>query len=119
MKRIKVLETFLVLTGASVIFGLILEINLFFYLAFVLVAVGVFVKRLALLIAEGWMKLADFLGLFVSRIVLAVVFFIFLTPIALLARKIKGSSLGLKNNKSSFFDTRNHQYSKEDFENVW
>ncbi|MFH0969704.1 MAG: hypothetical protein V1804_04305 [Patescibacteria group bacterium] len=119
MKRIKVLETFLVLIGASVIFGLILEINPFFYLAFVLAAVGLFVKRPALLIAEGWMKLADFLGLLVSRIILAGVFFIFLTPIALLARKIKGNTLCLKNNKSSFFAVCNHQYGKEDLENVW
>lgn len=119
MKRIKVLETFLVLTGAAVIFGLILEANLFFYLAFVLAAIGVFAKRLALLIAESWMKLANFLGLFASRIILAVVFFVFLTPIALLARKIKGNNLGLKNNKSSFFAVRNHQYGKEDLENVW
>lgn len=62
MKRIKILETFLVLIGASVVFGLILEVNLFFYLALVFAAIGVFAKSLALLIAEGWMKLADFLG---------------------------------------------------------
>ncbi|MEM6684703.1 MAG: hypothetical protein AAF617_02815 [Bacteroidota bacterium] len=67
-----------------------------------------------------WEKFALALGWINTRIILSIVFFIFLTPFGILSRLFsKNSSLQLKNNSKSTFVERNHTYSKKDLENIW
>lgn len=70
-------------------------------------------------IVWGWYKLAQGLGYVNSRIILSLIFFVFLTPLALLSRLKKGDSLHLKKSDGSYFITRNHPYSKKDLEKMW
>ena len=70
----------------------------------------------------GWHKLAELLGYINSRILLTLIFFIFLVPVAFLSRIFSGNPLLLKkrpNADDSYFESRNHEYTSEDFENVW
>lgn len=67
-----------------------------------------------------WEKFALALGWINTRIILSLVFFIFLTPFAVLSRLFsKNSSLKLKNKKNTTFVERNHTYTKKDLENIW
>ena len=66
-----------------------------------------------------WTKLATMLGWINSRILLSVIFFILLFPIALLYRLFNKNHLDLKNKKDSLYLDRSHNYKKEDLENVW
>lgn len=68
----------------------------------------------------AWLKLALGLGWINSRILLTVIYFIFLLPIAWLSRLFTNDPLKLKTkNEPSLYLTRDHLYKKEDLENIW
>ena len=67
-----------------------------------------------------WFKIAEGLGWFNSRILLSVIFFIFLYPISLLVKMFSKNLMMLKKeNRKSVYTERNHKYLKEDLENTW
>ena len=67
-----------------------------------------------------WEKLALVLGWVNSRILLSLVFFIFLVPIGLLFRLFKGDTLSIRRPPSdSLFVQRDHTYTHEDLEHPW
>lgn len=119
MNKEKYVETILVLVTALVIFGLVLSVYDFFYAAVGLGLVGLFVKPLALLIHRGWMKFAEVIGHVSSTVMLSVIFYVFLSPIAFLFRIFNKDVLLLKNTRDSTFQERNHVYVKEDIEKIW
>ncbi len=71
-------------------------------------------------IVKGWFKLAEILGAINGRILLSIIFFIFLTPIAFFARMGRKNPLSLKSEgNSSAFTERNHLYTPKDLDQVW
>ncbi|GAB2563030.1 SxtJ family membrane protein [Spirosoma areae] len=88
-------------------------------------AVGVGVLSLAIpvagdLIVKVWFKLAEVLGNINGKIILSVMFFVFLFPIALLYRMTAKNPLSIKRTSdASFYTERNHLYTKEDLEQTW
>jgi hypothetical protein len=67
-----------------------------------------------------WYKFAEGLGWINTRILLGLIFFIFLTPIALLKKLLsKKDPLKLKNKGDSTFVERNHTYVAKDLDNIW
>ena len=83
------------------------------------ICIASFIPPLERLIVWIWDKIALVLGWINTKIILSVVFFIFLTPFALLARLFSKNSLQLKQNPHTTFVERNHTYSKKDLENIW
>jgi hypothetical protein len=81
---------------------------------------GFFFSSWAKKIHGLWMELANILGWVNSRIILFIIFFFILTPIAFFAR-ISGkiSFVKTNKNKTTLFINRNHLYVKNDFENPW
>ena len=72
------------------------------------------------LIVKGWYKLAEGLGWINSRIILSILFYVFLFPIALLYRLSTKNPMGLKKTESkSVFVERNHTYTPKDLEQIW
>jgi hypothetical protein len=68
----------------------------------------------------AWLKLAVGLGWINSRILLTIIYFVFLLPIAWLSRLFTNDPLKLKTkNEPSLYLTRDHLYKKEDLENIW
>lgn len=67
----------------------------------------------------GWYKLAEGLGWFNSRVLLSLVYYLIVTPIALLFRLFGNDPLLLKDKKGSMYNFREHTYTKEDIENPW
>ncbi len=72
-------------------------------------------------ILKGWNGFAKVLGFINSRIILSGIFFLILTPIALLSRLFSKDRMQLKRLKKgeSYFKNRDHEYGPEDFENPW
>lgn len=66
-----------------------------------------------------WFKLAEVLGKINGTIILTILFWVFLFPIALLYRVFSKNPLSLKNDTASLYHDRNHTYTKEDLENMW
>lgn len=72
------------------------------------------------LIVKAWFKVAEILGNINGKIILSVMFFVFLWPIAMLYRLSTKNPLAIKRtNDPSFYTERNHQYSKDDLEQTW
>lgn len=81
---------------------------------------GLFSTFLAKKIDFVWMKLTWVLSLIVPNILLSLIFYVFLTPIALLSKVFqKHDQLLLKNTVKSTFKTYNKQFDKRSFENPW
>ena len=126
MKREKVLETILVLVLAcGVVYYLFRESSPSFagwmlLTAAVLGFIGLFIPSLARLVHTGWMKLAEALGFVMSKVLLTLIFSIFLVPLAFLSRLFgKRSPVKLSKGGNSYFVDRNYTYTKESMENVW
>ena len=71
-------------------------------------------------IVKGWFKLAEILGAINGRILLSLVFFLILFPIAVLSRLGRKNPLSLRSeHKDSAFTERNHLYTPKDLAQVW
>ncbi|WP_420573597.1 hypothetical protein [Kordia sp.] len=90
-------------------------------LRYVATGIGVasFFPPLERLIVWIWEKIALILGWINTKIILSVVFFIFLTPFGILSRLFSKSNLKLKHDSNTTFVERNHTYTKKDLENIW
>lgn len=94
---------------------------------FLYVALGAAVLGLAIPIAAkyihlGWMGLAKVLGFINSHILLGIIFFVVLTPLAVVRSLFSNKDeLQLKKRKSkeSYFSTRDHTYTATDLDNPW
>ena len=73
-------------------------------------------------IAIGWLKFSEIIGGVSSKVILSVVFFVFLVPLAFLSRLTNRDSLKLKNKpgpEETYFDPRNHKYKSDDFKHTF
>ncbi|HLO43042.1 MAG TPA: SxtJ family membrane protein [Leadbetterella sp.] len=94
--------------------------NYFLYAAVAIGVSSLMFDSVADIILKGWMKIAEVLGFINTRILMSLVFFIFLTPFALLQRVLSRKNfLSLKDSDSTVFHTRDHEYKPEDFDNIW
>lgn len=120
-QRLKSIESCLVITVGLLALFLWLKNPWLLRSAFVVGALGAFSPWAAQKIHEGWTLLARALGYVNGRILLSAVFFLFLTPIAWLARRAKAMDLQLirKNNGGSYYAERDHLYDPKDLENTW
>lgn len=100
-----------------------IELNTVILVWKIAIAVGFFallIPAVARAIEWAWLKLALGLGWINSRIILTVVYFLFLMPLALIARMFTKDPLMLKKkDTSTVYVTRDHKYTKEDLENIW
>jgi len=119
MTKEKINETILTITVGFIVMHLIFKNNGFLYTALVIGICGILSAYLSEKITMLWFKIAELLGLVVPKIVLSIVYFLFLFPIALLARLSKKDHLMLNNNKGSYFVDRVTPTEKGDFEKTW
>ena len=113
------------LTLLTIVFGL-LVFNYFidnkniFYFTLILAGTGVFSTKISLFIEKIWFKISFILSQFIPNILLSVIFFLILTPIALLSKLFKSQTdFNSKNNRKSMFKIQNKSFEKESFERAW
>jgi polyferredoxin len=124
MKREKNLETMLVITVGMLVLYFIFRAkswsNYLLITSLVIGLIGVFSDFLSEKVAWVWGKIAHILGTFNSYVLLSVIFFVFLTPVAFLFKLTRKDSLKLKAQKNgTVYEERNHLYVAKDLENVW
>ncbi len=117
----KTLETIGVLALFCLVFSIILDISALIYVSAGLLFIGLFLKRFARIIAAGWMRFAVVLGVLNTRIILAVIFYAVLTPIAFFYRATHGDFMRVREDRSkkTYWHERNHEYKSEDLDKQW
>jgi len=115
------LETLAVIAAFLMLLDLILLQRVFGVAALLLLVIALFVKPLSRLLARLWLGFADLLGAFNARVILTILFFAVLTPVALLYRLMSRSPLRLKRDEAvgSYFDKRDHLFCRKDLEKMW
>ena len=78
--------------------GNLINIYLIF-LAAIFLILGLLNSKLLTPLNKGWIKFGEILGIFIAPIIMALVYFIILTPISLIVRIFGKDLLGLKFNK--------------------
>lgn len=107
----------LAIVAGLLILGYIFDWSVLVYAATVLSVVFLAIPSLGKLIADGWMKLALFLGHWNGQILLSLVFFLFLTPLALVYRLFQNGKK--EGTVDSNYVVRNHTYTVEDLDKMW
>ena len=111
-------------TIAAIVVGLILvywifKIEWLIPIAGIIGLLGLLSKKFAALVHLFWSYVTRALGFLSSHILLTAVFFVVLSPLALLFRLSKGAKGSIKKNKPSLFTERNHLFKAKDLENPW
>jgi hypothetical protein len=113
-------KTILVIVTGLVALALIFDQPALTRAALIVGLLAIFIAAAARWIEWLWFKMALGLGYVNSRLLLSIIFFVFLLPMAWFSRLFTRDSLNLKrNNAPSIFHTRNHKYRKKDLENLW
>lgn len=115
----KGLKSIIVIALGFTIIGLVIEAEWPFYVAITVSGAAVLSDRAAAFINKIWFGLAKVLGFINSRILLTIIYYLFLLPLAIISRMTGKKSIELKKNDASYFVERNHPYSKADLENPW
>ena len=113
-------KTLLVIVTGLLAMAWIFHIAMLTKVALLIGVVSIFIPPAAKAIEWSWLKLAQALGWVNSRIVLSIIYFVFLLPIAWISKLFTKDPLTLKKNKTAtLFVTRDHLYTGKDLENIW
>jgi hypothetical protein len=119
-QRGKHLETLLVIATGMTAFFFMTDRKELLYIGLGLGILGLAVPIAANYIHLGWTGLAKVLGFINSHIILTVIFFLALTPLALIRRFSKKDTLQLRRKtEKSYFSEREHSYEAKDLGNPW
>jgi len=112
-------KTQLVIVTGLLVIAAIFDNETFAYAALIIGVLSVAIKPVGDRIVWFWYKLAEVLGKVMNPLILGLVYFIFITPIALLFRLFGNDPLALKKPKGSIYEIRDHTYKKKDLVNPW
>ena len=120
MKKTERFETILTICFGLLIAHLIFKIKFLLPLAVVVAAAGLFSSFLSKGITWFWTKLTQLLGLINGKILLSIIFFLLLSPLAFIMRLTNKINMRVKKKGvTSFYEVRNHLYDPSDLENTW
>lgn len=112
-------QTCLVIMTGLLVFWFIYGVKWLVTVAVVIGLIGAFVPVVAKWINWAWYKLAEGMGWVMSKVLLTVIFYLFLFPVAFMARLFGKNTLQLKRKNDTYWVSRDHSYSGKDLENVW
>jgi len=117
--RNEILQTNGVLALACLIIGHIFSLGWTSWAAVVFLIIGLFFQRIGALIHRGWFGFSFYVGALVSTLFLTLVFYGFLTPLALLYRFFHKDPIGLEKKSESYYHQHSVQFDKTYFERLW
>lgn len=113
-------QTILVITLGMIVVYLALQVKWAITAALVVGVAGLLSDTLAEKIDWLWMKLTWVLSMIVPNILLSVVFYVFLTPIAIFSRIFgEKNPLSIKNTVPTLFKDHGKPFDKASFEKPW
>ncbi len=117
--REKQLETCLVIATGMLVIWYFARKEWFVYVAIVVGLIGAFIPAISKWMHWAWYKLGEGMGWVMSKVILTLVFYLFLFPISFIYRLTNKDLLQLKRKSTSYWSERNHQYTAKDLENMW
>src|ERR1700744_5977378 len=119
-KNYQAKETMLVITVGLLVLYVVLRRPVLLYCALGMGIIGVLSFYLSEKIHWAWNKLSLLLGAVSNRVLLGLVFFLVLTPMAVIRRLGKKDRLRrYDRSATSNFSVREHVFEKKDLENTW
>lgn len=119
MKKSKSLESLLVIVLGFIGLFFLFKNQIFLIIALSTGVLSLLFPVFLTLLLKVWAAIGKVLGFINTNILLTLIFFLILTPLALLKKVFGKSQLQLKDNQDSYFKTRNHTFEPKDFENPW
>jgi len=121
MQKVDVLKTLNVLALAALVIHLVTDNASFVWVSAALLITAAFENPVGPQLAKHWLRFSECLGQFTTRLLLSVVYFVFLLPLALLYRLFnKELSMHFYNgNRKSLFVDADKTYTVHSFENLW
>lgn len=121
MKKEEELKTMLVLSLAALVLFLIFKLKVFVFICLALLIIALFIPKLSLIIAKGWMSFAHFLGKINTKIITFISYYFCLAPIAVLYRLFNKKQVEdfFKKKEKTYFKDVNKKYEKKDLEQLW
>lgn len=115
----KVYKNILVLILGFCVLQLLFGGKVFVSIALVILFISALSPKAAIIIDKVWLWFGEKAGKINAAILLFLVYYLLLTPIAFLARIGKKDPLQLKAPKQSNFVFKHHAYTSKDLENPW
>lgn len=113
-------KTVLTISIGLLIFYYFFNYNILIYITLALGVLSLAFERFSLIIEKVWFGIAFILGLIIPNIVMSLIFYFFLTPIAFIYKLFKNDPLMLNNNNyKSYFVNSKYDTSKKSFEKIW
>lgn len=113
-------KTVLTISLALVVFYYLYHSVFFLSIFFIVAGFSLLFEKVACLVHVLWMKLAKLLSYVAPNILLTIIFFLVLTPIALLQKVLsKNSAFRAINGKTSAFYETNKKFERNHFEKPW
>ncbi len=112
-------QTILVICLGFIGLSFLFKTEILLYIGIGLGVIPALIPVTAQYISLGWYKLGEALGWVNGKVLLSVVFFIFLTPIALIYQWTKKNPLYKKDPGESVFKVREHTFSAKDLRDPW
>lgn len=114
------IQTVLIITVGMLFIHLLSKWDWALYIALIVGVMGIASGFLARKIDDLWMRLTWLLSLIVPNVLLSLVFYVLLTPVALLSRVFgERNQLSLKNSGDSLFKNCDKEFDKDSLENPW
>jgi len=119
--RVKDLETIIVLSIMLIVFSFVFHVDGLLFVAIGILALGVISKSITHQISRVWLGLAHRLGVMNTRIILSLIFYLFLTPIAVVYRFLGKNQIVVAKDESlrSYYTNCNKTFKRDDFEKMW
>ena len=111
----------LVLSAAALVLFIVFRKNIFILTSIGLLLLGLFFKGASARVAALWLRFAEVLGAFNTRVILGLVYFLVLTPIALVYRLFAKKHVNSPRTAfgGSYFIVRDHVCAAQDLEKMW
>jgi hypothetical protein len=119
MKRQKEIEALLSISTGCLLLYFIYDKQAFVVIALTLGVIGLIPNKLGWAIARLWYWFSEILGAVVPKLLLAIVFYLLLYPIAVFSRLFTKDPLRLSRQYESYYYQRDTTCCPADFEKTW
>ena len=119
MNGIREKDTIIIIMVGCIILERIFSIPGLLLVAFGIGIIGITSDKLTHLIHKAWFLLADMLGFVMSKVILGILFFVILLPVALVSKIFRKDIMMIKRGYPSYFVEKNLVYEPKDLENPW
>ena len=115
----KVYKNILVLIAGFCVLHLLFGGKVFLIVALSVLVLSALSEKAASIIEKAWLFIGEKLGKVNAAILLFLIYYLFLTPIAFLSRIGSKDPLQLKAPEKSNFIFKSHKYTSDDLKNPW